>query len=126
MIAPYEGADRLRGRGRRGGGRREKRGRKKGREGERGNFCAREAPLQKGGGRQGGGGLPPCPPPPLLSVRRNDLHLPLYSSLFKLKFYYACGITNEIKDKNWILGCLKYIIMFVNMQYYFAYLKSAD
>ena len=39
--------------------------------------------------------------------------------------HVGCSI-NEIKGKNWILGCLKYIIMFVNMQYYFAYLESAD
>ena len=38
---------------------------------------------------------------------------------FKAKFYYPC----EINDKNWIFGCLKYIIIFVNMQYYFAYIK---
>ena len=72
--------------GRRGGGRREKRGReergreegegrKKGREGERGNFCARfaraapegrrETRGREGGGKGAGGGrgLPPCPPP---------------------------------------------------------------
>ena len=34
------------------------------------------------------------------------------------------GCLNENKGKNWILGCLKYIIMFVNMQFSFAYLKS--
>ena len=32
------------------------------------------------------------------------------------------GCMNEIKGKNWIPECLKYIIMFVNIQYYFAYL----
>ena len=32
------------------------------------------------------------------------------------------GLINENKGKSWILECLKYIIMFVNMQYYFAYL----
>ena len=31
---------------------------------------------------------------------------------------------NENKGKNWIFGCLKYIIMFLNMICYFAYLKS--
>ena len=36
------------------------------------------------------------------------------------------GCINEIKGKNLILGSLEYIIMFVNMQYYFAYLKSAN
>ena len=78
----YEGADRVRGRGekrggRRGGGRREKRGREEGEEGEGGTrrgdgrrerggrkggrgkegiFArAKRAPLQKGGGRRGGG-----------------------------------------------------------------------
>ena len=30
------------------------------------------------------------------------------------------GCVNENKGKNWILGYLKYIILFVNMQYYFA------
>ena len=78
-----EGADRVRGRGRRGGGRGEKRGRdegeegvgggeegegggkrgggrrergEKGREGKDENFArAKRAPLQKGGGRRGGG-----------------------------------------------------------------------
>ena len=34
------------------------------------------------------------------------------------------GFINENKGKNWILGSLNYIIMFVNMKYYFAYLKS--
>ena len=34
------------------------------------------------------------------------------------------GCTDENKGKNWILGCLKYIIMFVNMQYYLKYLLS--
>ena len=95
-----EGADRVRGRGekrgreggeegegggRRGGGRREKRrrekrgwkegeGRKKGREGERGNFCAREARAAPEGrretrgregevrGREGGEAYPPVHP----------------------------------------------------------------
>ena len=27
------------------------------------------------------------------------------------------GCLNEIKGKNGILGCLKYIVMFINMQY---------
>ena len=36
------------------------------------------------------------------------------------------GYINENKGKNWILGCLKYITIFVNMQYYFAYLYSVD
>ena len=40
----------------------------------------------------------------------------------KWRFIVHVGCINEIKGKNWILGCLKYIIMFLNMQYYFAYL----
>ena len=47
MIAPYEGADRVRGRGRKGGGRREKRG----------------APLQKGD-KGAGEAYPPVHPLP--------------------------------------------------------------
>ena len=38
------------------------------------------------------------------------------------RFIVHVGCINEIKGKNWILWCLKYIIMFLNMQYYFAYL----
>ena len=34
------------------------------------------------------------------------------------------GCINEIQGKNWILGCLKYLIMFENMQYYSVYLQS--
>ena len=40
----------------------------------------------------------------------------------KWRFIVHAGCINEIKGKNWILGCLKYIIIFLNMQYYFAYL----
>ena len=42
----------------------------------------------------------------------------------KLSFIMNVGCINENKGKNWILGCVKYIIMFVNMQYmyYFVYL----
>ena len=36
------------------------------------------------------------------------------------------GCINENKGKNWIRECLKYIIMFVNMQYHLAYLESTD
>ena len=32
------------------------------------------------------------------------------------------GRINENKGKDGILGCLKYIIMFGNMQYFFTYL----
>ena len=79
IFTTIEGADRVRGRGRRGGGRGEKRGReegegrKKGREGERGKFCARKARAAPEGRRETGGGggkgarggeaYPPCPPP---------------------------------------------------------------
>ena len=40
----------------------------------------------------------------------------------KWSFSIHVGCINENNGKNGILGCLKYIIMFVNMQYYFAYL----
>ena len=40
----------------------------------------------------------------------------------KWRFIVHVGCINKIKGKNWILGCLKYKIMFLNMQYYFAYL----
>ena len=43
-----------------------------------------------------------------------------------MKFDYACGMYTLNKGKNLILGCFKYIIMFVNVQYYFAYLQNAD
>ena len=41
-------------------------------------------------------------------------------------FFKHVGCINENKGKNWILGSLKYIIMFVKLQYYFAYRLSAD
>ena len=37
-------------------------------------------------------------------------------------FVMHMGCMNGIKGKNWIPECLKYIIMFVNIQYYFEYL----
>ena len=40
----------------------------------------------------------------------------------KWSFIMHVGCINENKGKDWILGCLKYRIMFVNIQYNFAYL----
>ena len=57
---------------------------------------------------------------PLQQFSQNRRHC------FKWSLIVHVGCINENNGQNWILGYLKYIILFVNRQYDFAYLQSTN